>query len=142
MPVTRCGRWWSRWWRYIARDEVCRDPQQVPRILLRFPPGPPGSAELQPGAVRRPDAPLYQRGDGAVQARLPGPGAPRLRAGGDLPEVRAGGWEAQRSGAGGPHGPAPDLLRDARQLLLRRLLQAGGDRVRLGVGHERALAGD
>ena len=62
-----------------------------------------------------------------------GPGAARLRPRHHLPEVRAGGRQAQRPRAGGPHQAAPHLLRDAGQLLLRRLLQARRDRVRLGV---------
>ena len=57
-------------------------------------------------------------------------------AGDHLPEVRAGRRQAQRSRAGGPHQAAPHLLRDAGQLLLRRLFQARRDRVRLGVRHQ------
>ena len=72
---------------------------------------------------------------GMVQfkARLPGRGAPRLRPGGHRPEVRAGRRQAQRPGERRPHRPAPHLLRDAGQLLLRRLLQGGRDRVLLGA---------
>ena len=59
----------------------------------------------------------------------------------DLPEVRPGGRQAQRSRAGGPHQAAPHLLRDAGQLLLRRLFQARRDPLRLGVRHQRAYLG-
>ena len=38
-----------------------------------------------------------------------------------------------RHRGGRQHRPPPHLLRDARQLQLRRLLQAGGDRLRLGA---------
>ena len=56
-----------------------------------------------------------------------------LPAGGHLPEVRPRRRQAQRSRTGGPHQAAPHLLRDAGQLLLRRLLQARRDRLCLGV---------
>ena len=53
----------------------------------------------------------------------------------DQPEVRAGGRQAQRPRERRPHRAPPHVLRDARQLLVRRLLQARRDRVRLGVPH-------
>ena len=89
-----------------------------------------------------PDAAVHQRRHGAVQAHVPGPGAAGLRARHHLPEVRAGRRQAQRSRAGGPHHAASHLLRDARQLLVRRLLQARRDRVRLGVRHQPAVPRD
>ena len=89
---------------------------------------------------RRSDAAVHQRRDGAVQAHLPRRRAPRLPARGHLPEVRARRRQAQRPRAGGPHHAAPHLLRDAGQLLLRRLLQARRDRVRLGVRHQPGVA--
>jgi hypothetical protein len=49
------------------------------------------------------------------------------------PEVRARRRQAQRPGAGRLHGAAPHLLRDAGQLLVRRLLQARRDPLRLGA---------
>ena len=88
------------------------------------------SSSLVPG--RRPDAPVHQRGHGAVQAHLPRPGAAGLPPCHHVPEVRAGGRQAQRSRTGGPHHAAPHLLRDAGQLLLRRLLQARRDRASPG----------
>ena len=50
-------------------------------------------------------------------------------------EVRAGRRQAQRSRAGGAHRAAPHVLRDARQFLVRRLLQARRDPLRVGVRH-------
>jgi len=48
-----------------------------------------------------------------------------------VPEVCAGGRKAQRPRQCGLHEPPPYVLRDARQLLLRRLLQGGGNRLRV-----------
>src|SRR5439155_1630867 len=76
-------------------------------------------AELPARAGGRPHTAVHQRRDGAVQAGVPSARAARLRARGDLPEVRPGGRQAQRPGAGRPYRPSPHLLRDARQLLLR-----------------------
>ena len=49
------------------------------------------------------------------------------------PEVRAPGRQAQRHRRDRPHPPPPHLLRDARQLELRRLLPARGHQVGLGA---------
>ncbi len=54
------------------------------------------------------------------------------------PEVHARQREAQRPGDGRPDRQASHLLRDARQLLLRRLFQEGGHRLCLGA-HDRRL---
>ena len=51
--------------------------------------------------------------------------------------VRAGGKHNDLEQVG-PHHAAPHLLRDAGELLLRRLLQARGDPLRLGVRHRPA----
>ena len=56
------------------------------------------------------------------------PGRPR-------PEVHPRGRQAQRPRQRRLHRAPPHLLRDAGQLLLRRLLQARGDRLRLGAAH-------
>src|SRR5216684_259880 len=126
--------------RYILPHGVRRNPPQVPGILrpARSPRGP----ELVPRPGGRPHHPLHQRRDGAVQAGVSRPRAARLQAGCYRPEVRPRRWQAQRPRAGGPHGAAPHILRDARQLLLRRLLQEGSDRVRLGMGDREGMAGD
>ncbi len=58
----------------------------------------------------------------------------------DVAEVRARRRQAQRPRAGRPHRAAQHVLRDARQLLVRRLLQARRDSLRVGVRHARAGA--
>ena len=54
--------------------------------------------------------------------------------------MRARRRQAQRSGECRLHRPAPHVLRDAGQLLLRRLFQAASDRVRLGADDRRLRA--
>ena len=54
------------------------------------------------------------------------------------PAVPARRREGQRPRRGGPHRAALLLLRDDGQLLVRRLLQGRGRRLRLGMGHRRA----
>ena len=109
-------------------DAVCR--------LLRGE-GAHGGGVVAGGAVRRPDAALLQRGDEPVQADLRRPGGARLRAGEaaarrQLAEVHPRRRQAQRPrGRRDGHVP-PHVLRDARQLVVRRLLQEG--RRRVGVG--------
>eukprot|EP00166_Cyanidium_caldarium_P006036 ctg_780.g182 len=101
----------------------------IPSALCR--PRPPPRAVRLAGA-RRPDHPAHYRRHGAVQADIPGRarGAPaaacRLR-----PEMCAHDGRGERR----PH-PAPShLLRNAGQLLLRRLLQAAGHGVGVGAAH-------
>ena len=53
-----------------------------------------------------------------------------------LAEVRARRRQAQRPGKRRLHAPPSHLLRDARQFLLRRLLQSRSHRVRLGPDHQ------
>ena len=77
------------------------------------------SASLVP-SVLRPLGAADDRRHAAVQAVLPGPGAAAASAAHLLPEVLS----HHRHRPGRPHRPPPDLLRDAGQLLVRRLLQA------------------
>ena len=86
-------------------------------------------------ARQRPDAAVHQRRHGAVQGRVPGQGAARLRARRLQPALRARRRQAQRPRERRLHGAPPHVLRDARQLLLRRLLQARRDPLRLGLPH-------
>ncbi len=67
-----------------------------------------------------------------VQALLPGPGDAAVPARGERAEVRA---HPRHRGRRQDH-PARHVLRDVRQLLLRRLLQAGRHRAGLGPGHQ------
>src|SRR5688572_4452024 len=99
-------------------------------------------AELVDRPRRRPDADVHQRGDGAVQEGLSRAGlSPAWKQARDYgAEVRARGRKAQRSRAGWAHRPSPHLLRDARQLLVWRLLQARRDSICVGVRDEGAEA--
>ena len=85
-------------------------------------------------APRRPEPAVRQRRHGAVQALLPRPGDAALPARGQRPEVRA---HPRHRGRRQDH-PARHVLRDVRQLLLRRLLQGGRHRAGLGPGHQAA----
>ena len=58
---------------------------------------------------------------------------PLVHAGGRLPARPARRRQAQRLRGGRPDAPPPHVLRDARQLELRRLLQARGDPLGLGL---------
>ena len=80
-------------------------------------------------------------GHGPVQGRLHRPREARLHPGHHLPEVRARRRQAQRPRERGLHRPSPHLLRDAGQLLLRRLLQEGRGGLGLGVRHQQGVAG-
>ena len=61
----------------------------------------------------------------------------RVHPGHDLPEVPAHRRHRQRR----PHRLPPHVFRDAGQLQLRRLLQARGDQLGLGVSHRQEVAG-
>ena len=87
------------------------------------------SASLVP--AQRPDAAVHQRRDEPVQGLLHRQGAAALPARHHRAEVRARRRQAQRPRERRPHRAPPHLLRDAGQLLVRRLLQARRDRLRL-----------
>ena len=93
-------------------------------------------AELVARARRRSDAALHQRRDEPVQGRVPRPREARLHARDDLAEVHARQRQAQRPRQRRPVAAPSHVLRDARQLLVRRLLQDGGDPVRLGAADD------
>ena len=82
-------------------------------------------------------ADVHELGDDAVRPVLPrrGAGAVQAAAGGRRAEVRARRRQAQRPRRHRPHRPPPQLLRDARQLELRRLLQGRGHPLGLGAAH-------
>ena len=109
----------------------CRHSQELSG-LFRIQ-GPHHRGVEPPGARQRSDADVHQLGHGPVQGRVPGHRQAPLQArhlGADLPARRR---QAQRSGKRGLHGPPPHLLRDAGQLVLRRLLQARVAQVGLGA---------
>ena len=93
---------------------------------------------LRPPAQRRAGAPLgslralHAGRHEPVQGPLPRPLQARLHPGHDLPEMPPHGRHRQRR----PHGLPPYVLRDAGQLQLRRLLQAGSHPLGLGVPHQ------
>ncbi len=113
-----------------------RNPRVLPGLLRR--PWPPHCPELAPGARRRPHAALHQCRDEPVQGRVPGPRAARLPACDHRPEVHARERQAQRSRQCRTFAPAPHVLRDAGQLLVRRLLQARRDRDGLDAADRRS----
>ncbi len=88
-----------------------------------------------------PDAPfcsdVHQLRDDAVRVLLPrrGAGAVRPSPGGLGAEVCAGRRQAQRPGRDRSIAAAPVVLRDARQLQLRRLLQGRSHPLGVGVPH-------
>src|SRR4051812_32967169 len=111
----------------LTSREGGRDPREVPLLLRRAGPCPralgvAGAADVRP--VRA----AHHRGHAAVQALLPRGADPSGAATHLVPEgLPYHGHRERRA-----HCAAPHLLRDARQLLVRRLLQAGcrGVRVR------------
>ena len=97
---------------------------------------PRGRGLVSARAAQRPDADVHQCRHGAVQERLHRPGEAALCARRDLAEMRARRRQAQRPRQCRLHGAPPHLLRDARQFLVRRLLQGARDRARLESGHQ------
>ncbi len=114
--------------RKAATDGHRGDPPSV-RRSFRAQRAPGGAVCI--AAPRRPEPAVRQRGDGAVQALLPGPGDPAVPPRHQRAEVRA---HPRHRGRRQDHAPR-HVLRDVRQLLLRRLLQGRRHRARLGAGH-------
>ena len=110
-----------------------RDPHRLPRLLRA--PRPRGRGLEPARAAQRPDAAVHQRRHGAVQERLHRRRAAALSARGHLAEMRARRRQAQRPRQRRLHRAPPHLLRDARELLVRRLLQGCRHRARLEAGH-------
>ena len=106
----------------LPMTERERDPPRLPRLLREE--RPRGRAVVAAGAAQRPDPAVHQRRHGAVQERLHrrGDARPTPRAA-IVAEVRARRRQAQRPRQRRLHRAPPHLLRDAGQLLLRRLLQ-------------------
>ncbi|GIU96527.1 MAG: hypothetical protein KatS3mg013_0330 [Actinomycetota bacterium] len=101
------------------------DPGDVPRVLRGA--RAPARALVEPDPPARVRAPAHERRDEPVHPVLPRQGRTR-RSGARRPCQKC--FRDQRHRQRRAHRPTPHLLRDARQLLLRRLLQ--GRVVRLG----------
>jgi hypothetical protein len=96
----------------------------------------PRGRAVQPArAAQRPDPDVHQCRHGAVQERLHR-SRKRPTRGHDVAEMRARRRQAQRPRQCRLYRAPPHLLRDARQLLLRRLFQGAGDRACLDADHE------
>ena len=108
-----------------------RDPAAVRGVLRRA--RPHGRSQRQPRPGRRPDAAVHELGHGPVQGRADRGREARLHPRGRLPALPAGRRQAQRLRGGRADAAPPHALRDARQLELRRLLQARGDPLGLGL---------
>ena len=145
--VLRAGARDANWWARARRAA----PVPVPYIVsamhaLRDPPPIPGllrsRRHTRVAVVRRSFRPTTRRccspTPGWSSSRRSSSGrrsARRQSARDHVAEVRARRRQAQRPRAGRAYGASPHLLRDARQLLVRRLLQARRDPLRLGVRH-------
>ena len=103
---------------------------------------PRGRAVVAARAAQRPDPDVHQCRHGAVQERLHRPREAPLRARDHRAEMRARRRQAQRPRQCRLHRAPPHLLRDARQLLVRRLLQGPRHRARLEPGHQGVRAAD
>ena len=89
---------------------------------------------VEPARARqRPDAALHQLRHGAVQGRVPRAGEAPVRARDDVAALRARRRQAQRPRERRLHRAPSHVLRDARQLQLRRLFQARRDPLRVGA---------
>src|SRR5207248_3728392 len=110
----------------MAVDGLGSDSRDVPAVLRGA--GAPALAERLAGAARRPDAAVYERGHGAVQAVLHGAGR-TARAATDIDsEVLPDDGHRGRRRLQPPH-----VLPDAGELQHRRLLQARSDRLGMGA---------
>src|SRR6266511_3006694 len=128
-------------------DAPERDPSVVLEILRAA--RPPRRAELAADALRRSDAAFHQCRHEPVQGRVSRPRETRLQARNLVAEVHASQRQAQRSRYGRSVAAPSHVLRDARQLFLWRLFQAGRHSVcldaadrRVGPGSEAALRHD
>ena len=111
-----------------AQDEGIGSAAAVPPVLRGArPPGP--AVRLARPAGGGQIAPLHRRGDEPVQERVHGPRQARPQARRHQPEMPPHRRPRQRR----PHRLPSHVLRDARQFLLRRLLQARGDPLGVGV---------
>ena len=109
-------------------DDVRRDPRALPVLLRRARPQAPALGVAHPRQLR-PVRAAHHGGHAPAQAVLPGPRGAAAPPADHVPEVLPhAGHRGRRH-----HHAAPHVLRDARQLLPRRLLQGGRGAVRLGA---------
>ena len=87
------------------------------------------------GSRQRSDVVVHQRRHGAVQGCIHRPGHARLHPRGVVAALRACRRQAQRPGKCRLHRAPPYVFRNAGQLQLRRLFQAGRDQIRVGIPH-------
>ena len=106
-----------------APRERCRHPRPVQRLLRRE--RAPRRRARQPGPRRRRQRPLHDRRHAAVQAVLPRRRDATGHAHHHVPALLSHLGHRER----GQDRASPHLLRDARQLLVRRLLQGRGHRL-------------
>ena len=119
-----------------SQRDVRRDPRVLPVVLRARGPQAPAERFAGPGLLR-PLGPADHRGHAPAQALLPGPGdAAAPRGSRQLSEVLP---DARHRRRRHDHAP-PHVLRDARQLLDGRLLQAGRRGVRVGACRSTASA--
>ena len=95
--------------------------------------GSPDRAERARRAAGRCHPAVYQCGDESVQGCVSGHRPPGLPAGGGYAEMHSGLGASQRPGGGGLQCSASYVFRNAGQLVVRRLFQAGGHRVGVGI---------
>ena len=114
---------------YAQHDRRQRYPVGLSRLFCAR--GARNRAVVAARAAQRPDIDVHQCRHGAVQERLHRPGKAALCARDHGAEMRPRRRQAQRPRQCRLYRAAPHLLRDARQFLVRRLLQGTRDRAGL-----------
>ena len=126
-PGSPCCRWLVGGSSIHCLCDLRRDPRAVPELLRGARPQAPAVRVADP--AQRPLDAAHQRGHAPAQAVLHRPRDAAAHPPDLVPEV----LPHARHRRGRHHQAPPDLLRDARQLLDRRLLQAGRGRDGVGV---------
>ena len=121
--------------RYDRPDAHDRRASRGLPLVLRVEGAPPLSVVSPDSAARGPLDAVHLGGDAAAQAVLLGCEDAARAAFHDGPEVPPRGREGHRPRRGRADGAPRVDVRDARQLLVRRLLQGRRGRLRLGVRH-------
>ncbi len=118
-------------------DDDERAARGVPGLLRGARAPARGGALADPARGGSDDA-LHHRRHAAVQAVLPADEGAAEQPRGQRSALPARRGQGQRPRRGGAHRPPLLLLRDDGQLLVRRLLQGRGRRLRVGLGHSGA----